>query len=57
QQLLVRLGHDVGNIDGIIGKRTRAAVKSEQMRLNLPADEWPTRDLLDLLTTHAPRGE
>ncbi len=57
QKLLVKRGHDVGNIDGIIGKRTRAAVKSEQMRLDLPPDEWPTRGLLDLLTMNASRDE
>ena len=28
---------------------TRAAVQAEQQRLGLPADGWPTPDLLDLL--------
>ena len=50
QRQLVRRGHDVGKIDGIVGKRTRAAVKAEQMRLGLPADEWPTKELLTLLS-------
>lgn len=49
QQKLQARGHDVGKIDGILGARTRAAVQSEQARLGLPADAWPTRALLDRL--------
>jgi len=49
QTLLADRGHDMGRIDGIIGGRTRAAVRSEQVRLGLPADSWPTKDLLDRL--------
>ncbi len=49
QQKLAARGYDVGKIDGILGARTRAAVQSEQKRLGLPADAWPTTDLLDAL--------
>jgi lytic murein transglycosylase len=49
QEKLAALGHDVGKIDGILGAGTRAAVQKEQLRLGLPADGWPTRDLLDAL--------
>jgi len=49
QQKLTARGHDVGGIDGILGAMTRAAVQAEQVRLGLPADAWPTRDLLDRL--------
>jgi lytic murein transglycosylase len=49
QEKLAALGHDVGQIDGILGAGTRAAVQKEQIRLGLPADGWPTRDLLDAL--------
>ena len=49
QQKLAARGYDVGKIDGILGARTRAAVQSEQQRLGLPADAWPTTDLLDAL--------
>ena len=49
QQKLQALGHDVGTIDGVLGAGTRRAVQAEQQRLGLPADAWPTRDLLDLL--------
>ncbi|HEY9056398.1 MAG TPA: lytic murein transglycosylase [Aurantimonas sp.] len=49
QQRLVELGHDVGGVDGILGENTRSAVRREQQRLGLPADGWPTRDLLSAL--------
>jgi len=49
QAKLAERGHDVGGIDGILGAMTRAAVRAEQERLGLPADAWPTRELLDLL--------
>lgn len=42
-------GHDVGLVDGILGARTREAVQAEQSRLGLPADAWPTADLLNRL--------
>lgn len=49
QRKLQARGHDVGKIDGILGAGTRAAVQAEQKRLGLPADAWPTRDLLSRL--------
>ena len=49
QRKLAARGHDVGAIDGILGAKTRAAVQREQIRLGLPADAWPTRELLDRL--------
>ena len=49
QKKLAARGYDVGKIDGILGARTRAAVQSEQQRLGLPADAWPTTDLLNAL--------
>jgi lytic murein transglycosylase len=49
QQKLANRGHDVGKIDGILGAGTRAAVRAEQIRLGLPADSWPTRELLNRL--------
>ncbi|MES2542481.1 MAG: lytic murein transglycosylase [Pseudomonadota bacterium] len=49
QEKLAALGHDVGKVDGILGAGTRTAVQKEQLRLGLPADGWPTRDLLDAL--------
>jgi lytic murein transglycosylase len=49
QRRLVRQGQDVGEIDGILGEKTRAAVRREQQRLGLPADAWPTPALLNRL--------
>ncbi len=49
QSRLAALGHDVGDVDGILGAATRIAVQKEQSRLGLPADAWPTADLLDRL--------
>ena len=49
QRLLARRGHAVGKIDGIIGAKTRAAVKAEQLKLGLPADSYPTTELLNRL--------
>lgn len=49
QQKLAARGHDVGKIDGILGAGTRGAVQAEQKRLGLPADAWPTRELLNRL--------
>ncbi len=49
QEKLVQRGYDVGGVDGIVGENTRAAVRQEQLRLGLPADGWPTPDLLSAL--------
>ncbi len=49
QKILAKRGYDVGEIDGKIGAATRAAVKSMQIKLGLPADAYPTPDFLDAL--------
>ncbi|MBO0902579.1 lytic murein transglycosylase [Jiella sonneratiae] len=49
QQKLVARGYDVGGVDGVVGENTRGAVRKEQQRLGLPADGWPTADLLSAL--------
>ena len=49
QRRLVDHGHDVGEIDGIIGAQTRQAVKTMQIKFNLPADSYPTPELLSAL--------
>jgi lytic murein transglycosylase len=46
QQLLARQGYSVGKIDGILGQQSRIAIKTVQMKFGLPADSWPTADLL-----------
>ena len=49
QKKLVTRGHDVGKIDGILGAKTRSAVQREQLLLKMPADAWPTPELLNRL--------
>jgi lytic murein transglycosylase len=46
QRLLSRRGYNVGGIDGKLGNATREAVKQAQLKLGLPADSWPTHELL-----------
>lgn len=46
QQLLARMGFNVGKIDGILGQQSRIAVKTMQVKYGLPADSWPTAELL-----------
>ncbi|PRY93399.1 lytic murein transglycosylase [Hasllibacter halocynthiae] len=49
QRRLAARGHDVGEVDGILGAGTRAAVRAEQARLGLPVDGWPDARLLGAL--------
>jgi peptidoglycan hydrolase-like protein with peptidoglycan-binding domain len=49
QSKLAARGYDVGKIDGILGAGTRAAVQDVQQKLGMPADAWPTPELLDHL--------
>jgi len=49
QQLLERRGFDVGKVDGVLGSKSRSAVRQMQIKLGLPADSWPTAELLSRL--------
>jgi lytic murein transglycosylase len=49
QDILTSKGYDVGKADGKIGAGTRAAVKQEQIKASLPADSYPTAELLQRL--------
>jgi hypothetical protein len=46
QVMLARAGYDVGAVDGFLGLKTRQAVKAMQMKYGLPADSYPTAELL-----------
>jgi lytic murein transglycosylase len=46
QRALSKYGYDVGRIDGILGLKTRQAVREMQIKFKLPADAWPTAELL-----------
>ena len=47
--MLTQLGYDVGEADGKIGAGTRKAVKAMQIKYKLPADSYPTPELLAAL--------
>ncbi|HAC58840.1 MAG: murein transglycosylase [Parvibaculum sp.] len=49
QRLLTAKGHDTGGVDGIIGYNTRKAVRAYQASIGLPADGYPTHELLQRL--------
>jgi peptidoglycan hydrolase-like protein with peptidoglycan-binding domain len=46
QQLLVRAGFNVGKVDGVLGQQSRTAIKAMQIKYGLPADSWPTAELV-----------
>lgn len=46
QQILTKQGFNVGKIDGVLGQASRTAVKAMQVKYGLPADSWPTGELL-----------
>lgn len=46
QHLLTRHGYDVGEADGIIGEMTRQAIRKAQLKYGLPADSYPSDELL-----------
>ena len=52
QRLLNKQGYDVGEVDGKVGSGTRAAIKKAQVKLGLPADSYPTAELLQRLGGH-----
>jgi peptidoglycan hydrolase-like protein with peptidoglycan-binding domain len=49
QQLLQKRGYDVGRIDGVLGLKSRSAIRDTQIKLGLPADSWPTEELMQRL--------
>ena len=49
QTKLEERGYNVGEIDGILGAKTRIAVQDIQQKLGLPADAWPNMALLNAL--------
>ena len=46
QELLQKRGNDVGRIDGVLGLKSRVAIRELQIKSGLPADGWPTAELL-----------
>jgi lytic murein transglycosylase len=55
QELLQKRGYDVGRVDGVLGLKSRSAIRDMQIKFTLPADGWPTAELLARLGVAAPR--
>jgi peptidoglycan hydrolase-like protein with peptidoglycan-binding domain len=55
QTLLAKLGHDIGEIDGAIGSRTREALKAELAKRGIESDGRAGIKALEALrqTAHA----
>ena len=51
QQHLEKRGYDVGRVDGVLGLKTRVAIRDVQIKFGLPADGWPSPELLARLRT------
>ena len=49
QTLLLARGHDIGQPDGLIGAKTRAAIRAEQLRLDMPVNGRGGQKLLRAL--------
>ena len=49
QTLLLARGHDIGSADGMIGAKTREAIKAEQQKLGMKADGRAGQKLLAVL--------
>ena len=55
QRLLTQQGDDIGDVDGKVGSKTRVAVKKAQLKVGLPADSYPSTELIEGLRARASR--
>ena len=53
QRLLAIKGYDIGEVDGILGPRTRAAIRDYQRRKQRRVDGFPRPELLEILRADA----
>lgn len=49
QQQLIQFGFDLGEADGVLGSRTKAAIRGYQRQAGLPVDGHPSMELLEHL--------
>ena len=56
QRLLIKHGYEIGEVDGKVGSGTRGAVKKAQMKVGLPADSYPSIELIERLRGGATGG-
>jgi membrane-bound lytic murein transglycosylase B len=57
QANLAKLGFDLGTPDGVLGRKSRAALRRYQKSKSLPADGFPTASLLTALDADAARKD
>jgi membrane-bound lytic murein transglycosylase B len=53
QTCLTKLGYDIGPIDGVLGRKARAALRAWQKAHGIPADGFPTEDFLTRVSVDA----
>ena len=53
QSSLAKLGYDIGKIDGLLGSKSRAAMRGWQKKHDLAADGFATEDLLTRIAMEA----
>ncbi|MEO8894669.1 MAG: lytic murein transglycosylase [Rhizomicrobium sp.] len=53
---LAALGYDAGELDGLLGRKTRAALRQYQVAHGLIADAYPTQVMLTLLDVDATKA-
>jgi lytic murein transglycosylase len=54
QELLSDLGYDPGGVDGVVGPKTRTALRQYQRAIGAVPDGYPTTELLQQLKASAP---
>ncbi len=47
QTLITKQGMDIGRIDGKLGAATRGAVRKLQLKYGMPADSYPSLELIE----------
>jgi len=53
QEVLVARGHDVGNVDGLAGFKTRRSIGLEEQKLGLPLTCYPSQAVVDRVLKEA----
>ncbi len=53
QEVLVANGHDVGNVDGLAGFKTRRSIGVEEQKLGLPLTCYPSQAVVDRVLKEA----
>jgi membrane-bound lytic murein transglycosylase B len=57
QEQLIQLGLDPGKADGVLGSKTKAAIRGYQRQAGLPVDGYPSLDLLEHMRRSMPAAK